>query len=140
MSNPRYLTKSRFKLAMECPTKLFYTGKKDYANQKLSDPFLAALADGGFQVGRLAQCYFHGGTEIETRDYDEAVRQTEELLKQEHAIIYEAAFRYSNFFIRAMSSTVSADSFILPALIRSSLRPNLHRSRTVCSSKSASCH
>jgi hypothetical protein len=23
----RYLTKSRFKLAMECPTKLFYTGK-----------------------------------------------------------------------------------------------------------------
>ena len=24
---PRYLTKSRFKLALECPTKLFYTGK-----------------------------------------------------------------------------------------------------------------
>jgi hypothetical protein len=101
MSNPRYLTKSRFKLAMECPTKLFYTAKKDYANQKLSDPFLAALADGGFQVGRLAQCYFPGGTEIETRDYDEAIRQTEELLAQESVIIYEAAFRYNNFFIRA---------------------------------------
>ena len=23
----RYLTKSRFKLALDCPTKLFYTGK-----------------------------------------------------------------------------------------------------------------
>ena len=24
---PRYLTKSRFKLALDCPAKLFYTGK-----------------------------------------------------------------------------------------------------------------
>ena len=31
-STPRYLTKSRFKLAVECPTKLFYTGKPEYAN------------------------------------------------------------------------------------------------------------
>ena len=29
MSQPRYLTKTRFKLAVQCPTKLFYTGKKD---------------------------------------------------------------------------------------------------------------
>ena len=29
MASPRYLTKSRFKLAAECPTKLFYTGKED---------------------------------------------------------------------------------------------------------------
>ena len=29
MTKPRYLTKSRFKLAVQCPTKLFYTGKKD---------------------------------------------------------------------------------------------------------------
>jgi hypothetical protein len=28
MTKPRYLTKSRFKLAAECPTKLFYTGKE----------------------------------------------------------------------------------------------------------------
>ena len=55
MSQPRYLTKSRFKLAMECPTKLFYTNKKEYANQKLDDPFLRHLADGGFQVGKLAR-------------------------------------------------------------------------------------
>src|SRR5688572_25424515 len=113
MSQPRYLTKSRFKLAMECPTKLFYTGKKEYANQKLSDPFLAALADGGFQVGRLAQCYFPGGTEIESRDYDESVRQTEELLALDTVTIYEGAFRYNNFFIRADVVVKSGDDLEL---------------------------
>ena len=35
----RYLTKSRFKLGMECPRKLYYHGKKDYANQSLEDSF-----------------------------------------------------------------------------------------------------
>lgn len=45
-SRPRYLTKSRFKLGMECPTKLFYTSKSDiYSNENLEDTFLAALAE-----------------------------------------------------------------------------------------------
>ena len=52
---PRYLTKSRFKLALKCETKLFYTNKKDiYADQSLDDSFLQAMAEGGFQVGRNA--------------------------------------------------------------------------------------
>ena len=55
MAKRRYLTKSRFKLATECPPKLFYTGKSEYANQNLDDSFLLALADGGFQVGDLAK-------------------------------------------------------------------------------------
>ncbi len=40
----RFLTKSRFKQALECPNKLFYTKKEEYANSKLEDPFLEALA------------------------------------------------------------------------------------------------
>lgn len=54
MTSPRYLTKSRFKLAAECPTKLFYTGKdKVYKNTMQEDSFLAlrggayAHQDGG---------------------------------------------------------------------------------------------
>ena len=58
---PRYFTKSKFKLALECPTKLFYTGKSAYVNQRVEDTFLAALADGGFQVGALARCYYPEG-------------------------------------------------------------------------------
>lgn len=97
---PRLLTKSRFKIGMECPTKLYYTGKAEYANQKIDDPFLLALADGGFQVGELAKCYFDGGYEIETLDYEESLAQTNELLAKEDVIIYEAAVRYQNLFIR----------------------------------------
>jgi hypothetical protein len=98
---PRYLSKSRFKLALECPTKLYYDGKADYANQKIEDTFLMALADGGFQVGELAKQYFPGGVEIKTLNDNDAIKQTSELLKKEQVIIYEAAFRYENLFIRA---------------------------------------
>ena len=97
---PRYLTKSRYKLAMECPTKLYYMGKSEYANQKIDDTFLEALAYGGFQVGELAKCYFPGGYDIKTLDYNEALSQTNELLKNDHVIIYEAAVRFESLFIR----------------------------------------
>lgn len=99
---PRYLTKSRFKLAQECPVKLYYTGKKNiYYDTKLDNDFLAALAEGGFQVGELAKCYYPGGVEVEDLDYDTALARTNELLKKENVIIYEAAFLYNNLFIRA---------------------------------------
>ena len=56
MSKPRYLTKTRFKLAVQCPTKLFYTGKKTtYRDTMQEDSFLAMLAEGGYQVGELAK-------------------------------------------------------------------------------------
>ena len=98
--NPRYLTKSKFKLALECPTKLYYDGKAEYANQNIEDPFLEALADGGFQVSELAKQYLSGGHEIKTLDYEEALAQTNELLKQENVTIYEAAIRFNNLFVR----------------------------------------
>ena len=85
----RYLTKSRFKLAVECPTKLYYTGKKEYANKSLENPFLEALAEGGFQVGELAKYYYPGGLTIHTLDYEEALQQTNILLEQDDVTIYE---------------------------------------------------
>ena len=97
----RYLTKSRFKLATECPTKLFYTGKSQYANQKLDDSFLRALADGGFQVGELAKFCIPDGHDIKTLDYDEALTETNRLLQQEQVTIYEAAIATDKLFIRA---------------------------------------
>ena len=60
----KYLTKSRFNLATKCPTKLFYTGKKKYVNKSLDNPFLEALAEGGYQVGELAKHYYPGGHNI----------------------------------------------------------------------------
>lgn len=96
----RYLTKSRFKLALECPTKLYYTCKKEFANQNLEDSFLAALADGGYQVGELAKYYFPDGHDIKTLDYLEALEETNALLEKDQVIIYEAAIRHENLFFR----------------------------------------
>ena len=78
----RYLTKARFKLARECPTKLYYAGKTEYANHKIEDPFLIALAEGGFQVGELAKCYIPSGVEVKTLDYELSVKETKELLNR----------------------------------------------------------
>lgn len=102
MSIPRYLTKSRFKLGFECPTKLFYTGKKDiYADQNFDDPFLRSLADGGFQVGELAKFYFPDGVEIERGDYSATAEQTRTLIRSGDCTIYEAAFLSDDLFIYA---------------------------------------
>lgn len=98
---PRYLTKSRFKLALECPTKLFYTGKSDlYPDRKREDEFLQALADGGFQVGELAKLMFPGGIEITSRSHDEQVAETERLLERDEVTLFEAAIRHGDLFAR----------------------------------------
>lgn len=102
----RYLTKSRFKLGMECPSKLFYTGKdsganKVYANSKMENEFLAALADGGFQVGELAKLYYPGGYSVDSLNHDEAISETNKLLQLDSVVIYEAAIRHKSLFIRA---------------------------------------
>lgn len=96
----RYLTKSRFLLAMQCPTKLYYTGKDEYADQSSQDPFLAALAEGGFQAGALARSYFPGGHMIGQLDDRTALVETTRLFERENVVLYEPAFRYENLFVR----------------------------------------
>ncbi len=101
MTTPRYLTKSLFKLACECETKLYYAKKKDYANTRLDDAFLEALAEGGYQVAALAKCYYPDGIDFsEYKGYDEPLSKTFELLKKDSVIIFEAAFIYDNLFTR----------------------------------------
>lgn len=96
----KYLSKSRFKLALSCPTKLYYTEREEYENVKKEDKFIKALAEGGYQVGELAKCYFQDGFEIAERGYKVPLSRTDELLKRDTVIIYEAAIRWQNCFIR----------------------------------------
>ncbi len=100
MKKPSYLTKSRFKLALECETKLYYTGKNEYPDKKKTNDFLKALAEGGFQVGELAKLYFPNGIEIESLDKKESLKQTNKYLKQKKVVLFEAAVKYKNLFIR----------------------------------------
>lgn len=98
----KVLSKSRFKLGLECPNKLHYTGKKEYANNKESDSFLQSLAEGGFQVEELARMHYPGGVLIDGEgwNYEGLHKRTEDLLEQENVIIYEAAFLNQNLFVR----------------------------------------
>lgn len=95
------LTKSKFKLGYECPTKLFYFDNTEYGNNNIDNSFLKSLAEGGFQVGELAKIYNPGGTKITNRDKNIAERETEELLKRDKVTIYEAAIKFQNLFIKA---------------------------------------
>ncbi len=97
----RYLTKSRFKLAVDCPTKLFYASKpKEYRDNMAEDAFLASLAEGGYQVGELAKQRYPDGIEINGFDHLKVAAETQELLKLDDVVLFEAAILYGNFFVR----------------------------------------
>lgn len=100
MASIRYLTKSRFKLAVECPRKLFYTGKSEYLDKSRDNSFLAALAEGGYQVGELAKLMHPGGVTVDELGHEIALERTRELLKRDQVVIFEAALAFENFFIR----------------------------------------
>ena len=63
----KVLSKSRFKLGLECPNKLYFTGKAEYVNAKEEDPFLQALANGGYQVEELAKLHYPDGVTLVSR-------------------------------------------------------------------------
>ena len=102
MTTSRYLTKSRFKLAVECPTKLFYTGKRNtYKDVMSEDAFMAMLAEGGYQVGELAKARYPDGIEVEgIPDHLLLAQKTQELLQQDKVVIFEPAIMFGSFFIR----------------------------------------
>ena len=99
----RVLTKSKFILGLECPNKLFYTNKKEYANSKKENSFLDALAQGGFQVEELARLDFPNGILINEAawEYEKAWEHTQSLLNMEKVILFEGAFLFEDLFVRA---------------------------------------
>ncbi len=106
------LTKSRFKIALACPTRLHYENARDaqgrplYFSQARDNAFLAALADGGHQVGALAWFKYHPdpigqAITVEASDHEEAVAQTRQRLEAPgRVVIAEAALRHETFFVR----------------------------------------
>lgn len=120
------LTKSRFKTALECPNKLFYTSKKEYANNKNEDTFLQALASGGFQVEELARLHYPDGIFINTEnyEYEKAIQLTQEALQQDEVVIYEAAFHFEGLFIRTDIIVKKGNSIKLLEVKAKSFNPN----------------
>lgn len=103
MTANKLFTKSAFKIALDCPNKLYYYRNPNlYENKDEDNEFLASLAEGGFQVGELAKIYCDVPTEndIKEKDYESSLNRTKELMKQQNVNIAEAAFRYGNLFVR----------------------------------------
>lgn len=96
----RYLTKSRFTMAITCPAKLKYLDDHSFANSTKDNDFLKALAEGGHQVGALAKYIFPGGIEIKESGHDAQVEKTAALLEQENVVLFEAAIRVGQMFVR----------------------------------------
>lgn len=93
------LTKSKFRLACECPTKLYYIDKLQYANQLMEDSFLKALAEGGYQVEALARCYFSEGIFV-TAQNTSSHEETKRLLENESITLFEAEIQYQEYLVR----------------------------------------
>ena len=85
-----YISKSDFKVARDCATKLYYK-KLKYHSMLEEDEYMSFLADGGYAVGKLATLLKPGGIEVgREHGFDRAVAETAELLKKENVTIYEA--------------------------------------------------
>ena len=101
MIKKRYLTKSRFKLAIECSTKLYFSGKsEEYRDTMSENAFMAMLAEGGYQVGELAKARYPDGIEIEGFDHQKVAQQTQEYLQQDKVVLFEPAIMFGSYFVR----------------------------------------
>lgn len=98
----KYLTKTLFKNVLDCRTKLYYaTNSHKYKDNRITDPFLKSIAEGGFQVGELAKCYYPDGIEIDSSlNIEENFKQTQRLLKRKNVVIFEGVLIFEKFSAR----------------------------------------
>ncbi len=97
----KVLSKSKFKVGLECPNKLYYYGDKSYANKQTEDTFLQTLAEGGFQVEALARLHYPNGHFIAAKpwEYELAFKETKKALQHDKVVIYEAAFLVDEMYV-----------------------------------------
>lgn len=84
-----YLTKSDFKVARSCATKLYYK-KLGYPTNSQMTPYMKSLSEGGFILGKMARLLYPEGVEVGVYDsVEKAIAQTKILLKQKNITLFE---------------------------------------------------
>lgn len=98
---PPYISKSDFKAAYDCATKLHYR-KARFPTTLDENDYMRFLAEGGFMVELLAKARFPGGHDLVAETDQQAAHQrTLELLEGDPAtVIYEAAALHGPFLAR----------------------------------------
>lgn len=95
-----YLTKSDFKAARACPTKLYYR-KMGYPTRDDRNEYIGMLADEGYRVEALARTLFPEGRRIGYQaDVESAARETLAALRDD-CTLFEATFISAGKLARA---------------------------------------
>jgi hypothetical protein len=88
---PMYLTKSDFKVARTCGTKLFYR-KMGYPSNLSDSEYLNFLADGGYMVEVLARACFPDGREMPFDSVDLGLSETQTAMGDCEVTLFEPSF------------------------------------------------
>ena len=96
MNLKNILSKTDFKVGIDCPTKLYYR-KMNYSSSKEDNEYLEYLAEGGYAVGKMATLYFEEGIRIDnSTGVEQAIEQTQVELQKDSCTLFEAAFKSGN--------------------------------------------
>lgn len=95
-----FLTKSDFKVARTCPTKLYYK-KLRFPSLLDDDPYLEFLADGGYMVEAMAKLLFPDGRELGNwSEPERAFREVCAALNSGNVTLFEATIIHNNLLAR----------------------------------------
>ena len=84
-----YISKSDFKMARSCFTKLHYF-KNNYPNTLEDDEYLKLMAEGGYMIGKIAQIMHPEGVFVSMEDgVQKAFEVTKKHLEQENVTLFE---------------------------------------------------
>jgi predicted RecB family nuclease len=94
------ITKSKFVAGVQCLKRLYFmVHEPELAAQP--DESDQAIINQGQEVGLLARKMFPGGITVESRDREQAIRMTRELIaNREVPAIFEGAFEHRDVFVR----------------------------------------
>jgi hypothetical protein len=93
------LSKTDYKTARGCPTKLYYRMNK-YPSNTDGDEYIELLAEGGYMIGAIASLLFPDAIMVDEPDHFKAMGLTQGYFQRENVTLLEAAFESKGKFAR----------------------------------------
>jgi predicted RecB family nuclease len=95
-----FITKSQVVAGAQCLKRLYLIVHEPDSSSDIDDS-AQAIIEQGREVGLLARKLFPGGVVVESRDPEQAIRRTQELIANPRVpAIFEGAFEYRGVFVR----------------------------------------
>ncbi|HXD31442.1 MAG TPA: DUF2779 domain-containing protein [Pyrinomonadaceae bacterium] len=118
-----FLSKSDFKVARTCATKLYYR-KLGYPTTSDDNPYVEFLADGGYMVEAIAKLMFPDGYEIVADSVDARVAATMQALKRQHVTLFGATLLHGQLIAEIDILLKSGNQFRLIEVKAKSVKPH----------------